>query len=76
MSRTFHHGERRIRVRGETKDPDLRRFARICIDLANAQAEVEAMVQHETARARRAGVRRPRRVTNDEITSTDTGDAA
>jgi hypothetical protein len=75
MSRTFHRGERRIRVRGEAKDPDLRRLARIFIDLANAQAEVEAMRVDERARARHAPGRQPRRFTEDE-TSRDAGDAA
>lgn len=43
MSRTFHHGERRIRVRGIKRDPaDLRRLARALIELAQAQAEAEA----------------------------------
>lgn len=43
MSRTFHHGERRIRVRGVAKDPpDLRRVARALIALAQAQAEADA----------------------------------
>jgi hypothetical protein len=43
MSRTFHHGERRIRVRGVPKDPpDLRRVARVLISLAQAQAEADA----------------------------------
>lgn len=48
MSRTFHHGERRIRVRGvRHKDPDLRKLARALIDLAQAQAEAEAERQHK-----------------------------
>ena len=43
MSRTFHHGERRIRARGIRQDPpDLRRLARALIALAEAQAEAEA----------------------------------
>ncbi len=76
MSRTFHHGERRIRVRGEAKDPDLRRLARIFIDLANAQVEVDAKRLHERARARRAPIRKPLWVTDGETTSEDAGDAA
>jgi hypothetical protein len=76
MSKTFHHGERRIRVRGETKDLDARRAARIFIDLANAKAEVDAMRQHEAARARRAAARRSRPVTHEETRSSDAGDAA
>lgn len=43
MSRTFHHGERRIRARGIRQDPpDLRRVARALIALAEAQAEADA----------------------------------
>lgn len=43
MSRTFHHGERRIRARGVRQDPpDLRRIARALIALAAAQAEADA----------------------------------
>ena len=43
MSRTFHHGERRIRARGIRQDPpDLRRLARALIALAEAQAEADA----------------------------------
>lgn len=49
MSRTFHRGERRIRVRGVPKDPpDLRRVARAFIALAQAQAEADAQ-QSKTA---------------------------
>jgi len=48
MSRTFHHGDRRVRVRGVRKDrPELRKFARALIDLAQAQAEAEAEAQHK-----------------------------
>jgi hypothetical protein len=43
MSRTFHHGERRIRARGIRQDPpDLRRLARALIALAEAEAEADA----------------------------------
>jgi hypothetical protein len=46
MSRTFHHGERRVRVRGVRNDrPELRRYARVLIDLAQAQAEADAEQQ-------------------------------
>jgi len=48
MSRTFHHGERRIRVRAiRREEPDLRKLARALIDLAQAQAEAEAERQHK-----------------------------
>jgi hypothetical protein len=46
MTRTFHHGERRIRVRAiRNSPPDLRRLARALIDLAQAQAEAEAAAE-------------------------------
>jgi hypothetical protein len=49
MSRTYHHGERHIRVRGAPRDPvDLRRMARALIAMAQAQLEAEA---EESARA-------------------------
>jgi hypothetical protein len=48
MSRTYHQGERRIRVRGVRRDAtDLRRLARALIELAQAQTEAEAKAQHE-----------------------------
>lgn len=48
MSRTFHHGERRARVRAARRnDPNLRKLARALIDLAQAQAEAEAAALHE-----------------------------
>ena len=53
MSRTFHHGERRIRVRGVKRDPaDLRRLARALIEMAQAQAEAEAEAAHEKEQTR------------------------
>ena len=43
MSRTYHHGERRIRVKGVRRHPpDLKKLARAFVDLAQAQAEAEA----------------------------------
>jgi hypothetical protein len=52
MSRTFHHGERRIRVRGIRRDPaDLRRLARALSALAQAQAESEAEAADEQREA-------------------------
>jgi hypothetical protein len=48
MSRTFHHGERRVRVReAQRKDPNLRKLARALIDLAQSQAEAEAEALHK-----------------------------
>lgn len=47
MSRTYHHSERRLRVRGIRQDPtDLRRLARALIDLGQAQAEAEAEAEY------------------------------
>jgi hypothetical protein len=47
MSRTFHHGERRIRVRAIRRErPDLAKLGRALIDLAHAQAEAEAEQTH------------------------------
>ena len=49
MSRTFHHGERRIRVRAIRRErPDLVKLGRALIELARAQAEVEAVQAHQT----------------------------
>lgn len=59
MSRTFHHGERRVRVRGVRNErPELRRYARVLIELAQAQAEADAERAHRSAK-RAARRRRP-----------------
>lgn len=48
MSRTFHHGkDRRIRVRGIRRPTDLKRLARVLIDLEAAKAEAEAEADHK-----------------------------
>ena len=63
MSRTFHHGERRIRVRGIRRgDPDLRKLARALIEIVQAEAEAEAEREHKNE-ASAAAVRalRPRK---------------
>jgi len=75
MSRTFHHGERHIRVREIRNNPlDLRRLARALIELAQAQAEAEAEAE-ATARAegkKRTTRRRPPTSTADaRIDSTE-----
>jgi len=45
MSRTYHSGERHIKVHGVRKDPvELRRQARALIALAKAEAEADAAV--------------------------------
>ena len=46
MSRTYHHGDRKIRVRGIRRPTDLRRLARALIELEAAQAEAEAEAEH------------------------------
>lgn len=47
MSRTFHHGkERRIRVRGIRRPTDLKRLARVLVDLEAAKAEADAEAEH------------------------------
>ena len=52
MSRTFHRGERRIRVQQIRRDPpDLRKVAKTLIALAQAQAELEAQNSHTTTNA-------------------------
>lgn len=46
MSRTYHHGkDRRLRVRGIRRPTDLRRLARVLIELETAKAEAEAEAQ-------------------------------
>lgn len=53
MSRTFHHGERKIRVRAIRRDPpDLRRLARALIALVEAEAEAEAEEQVRKANSK------------------------
>ena len=55
MSRTYHHGERRIMLRGIRREqPDLRRVARAIVELAQMRAEAEAEAEH----GRKAGRRR------------------
>ena len=61
MSRTYHRGERRIRVRGiRRRDPDLRKLGRALIELAQAQAEADALAEHETQDKRTHAARRSR----------------
>jgi hypothetical protein len=49
MSRTYHHYKNRdIRVRGIRRPTDLRRLSQALIDLAHAQAEVEAQAEHKS----------------------------
>jgi len=59
MSRTFHHGDRRIRVKGVRRSKtDLRRLARVFIELEAAKMEAEA--EAEYARDTKASARRNR----------------
>lgn len=54
MSRTYHHGERRIRVQGMRRPTDLKRLARTLIELEAVQAEAEAEAEHQKqAKAKR-----------------------
>ena len=74
MSRTFHHGERRIRVRAIRKDPpDLRRLARALIELAELQAEAEAEAEYER-KIRKSAASHDHET--DPTTKADHGDAA
>jgi hypothetical protein len=51
MSRTYHHGDRKIKVRGIRRPTDLKRLARALIELEyqQAQAEAEAESEHQKA---------------------------
>ena len=57
MSRTYHHGERRIRVRGVRRPTDLKRLARTLIELEAARAGAEAEAEHR----KRPKAKRPKR---------------
>lgn len=60
MSRTYHHGrERRIRVRGVRRPTDLKRLAKVLIELEAAKAEAEAESSHRAnRRQKRPGQKR------------------
>jgi hypothetical protein len=59
MSRTYHHGNRNIRVRGIRREStDLRRLARALIDLAHAEAEAQAESEHQKPQRRSANGKR------------------
>jgi hypothetical protein len=47
MSRTYRRGDRRIRVRGVRRPTDLRRLARVLIELEQAEAEAAAEAEHQ-----------------------------
>ena len=57
MSRTFHHGDRKIRVRGIRRPTDLKRLARTLIELEAARAEAEAEAEHSA----KTKAKRPKR---------------
>ena len=49
MSRTFRGDERRLRIRGVRRRPaDVRRLARVIIELAQADVEAQAKSAYET----------------------------
>ena len=73
MSRTFHSGERRIRVTGvKRRHPDTRRIARAIIALALAQDEADA--EAERVRLKNTKSRRSSTSGPDESVPGDTGD--
>lgn len=48
MSRTFHDGSRRIRVRGiRRKQPDLRKLGLALLDIVQAEAERQTAEEHQ-----------------------------
>jgi hypothetical protein len=71
MSRTYHNGERKIRVRGVRRPTDLRRLARALIELEyqQAQAEAEAEAAHSKQRKTKRGKSQSRNDANGEATS-------
>lgn len=60
MSRTYHHGERKIKVKGIRRKTDTRRLARALIELEYlaAEAEAAAEAQHQREAKKRRGRRR------------------
>jgi hypothetical protein len=64
MSRTFRHGDRHLRVKGIRRPTDLRRLARVLIELEQAQAEAEAEAEDQ----KQVKPKRPKR--DDGRTST------
>jgi hypothetical protein len=65
MSRTYHHGERHIRVRGERRPTDLRRLARALIELEYQQAQAEAEAEAEHDKQAKAKPTKKRRASSD-----------
>ncbi|HEV7942445.1 MAG TPA: hypothetical protein VGP17_06540 [Solirubrobacteraceae bacterium] len=61
MSRTYHHGERKIRVRGVRRKTDVKRLARALIELEYQQAQKEAEAEAEVQAKRSKSARKNRR---------------
>jgi hypothetical protein len=62
MSRTYHHGkERRIRVRGIRRPTDLKRLARVLIELEQAKVEALAEAEHREQTKAKHAKSRPRK---------------
>lgn len=65
MSRTYRRGDRRIRVRGVRRPTDLKRLARVLIELEQAKAEADAVAEHEAhPKTKPTKPRSPKRRTN------------
>ena len=79
MSRTYHHGERHIRVRGAPRDPvDLRRMARALIAMTQAQLEAEAQENARASNSKTGASTKKNKpvVTDDGPETADDGSAA
>jgi hypothetical protein len=68
MSRTYHHGDRHIRVRGVRRPTDLRRLARALVELEYQQAQAEAEAEAEDQKQAKA--RRSKSQREDDGTTT------
>lgn len=73
MSRTYHNGDRKIRVRGIRRPTDLKRLARALIELEQAQVEAEAEAEH---RQRSKKAKPAKRQKPDTSAATDTTEDA
>ena len=61
MSRTYHHGRnKRIRVRGIRRPTDLKRLAKVLIELEAAKAEAEAESSHHGRESSRSSSQKRR----------------
>ncbi len=75
MSRTYHHGERRIRVRGVRRPADLRRLARALIELEYQQAQAEAEAEAEAQHRKESEAKRGQQRGSDGVAGTERGGA-